>query len=336
MGVYNFPYKNSELTAAIELAPYVPGYLGSLGLFQESGVMRTTVEIEYKENKVSLIPTKPRGSRDSSIVEVGKRKVYPFSIPHIPQEFTLRPDDMPDVRAFGTADGKLEWNQMMAEYLGTAMQNFDATLEFHRMGAINGILLDADGEEIYNLFDIFDITEQNFDVQLDGTVDNAVKILAGQIIRYVQDKLGMTPYSGIRVLCGDAFYDALTFLPEVKDAFYRPKDSLFWRENQVRQAFEYAGIIWENYRGVVGSKEFLGANQARVLPMGVPGMFIKRNGPDDTVSGLNKRGRKVTVTREVLPHEGGVNVRAQMNTLHLCTRPSLLAKITKLAASSSS
>lgn len=329
-------FKNHELTAAITLSPYLPGRIGRMGLFQEEGVARTHVDIEYAQEILSLIQTQERGSRKGALVPDGKRTMYSFRIPHLPQEAVIRPDDLPDVRAFGTKDGYVSMKQVVKNKLKAMRQNFEATFEFHRMGAINGVIMNPDGTEIHNLFDIYDITQKEMAVDFSGTDSNAIKKIATEIVPYLQDKLGSTPYGSIVVLCGDEFFRNLILLEEVKDAYNRPKDGQFLRDNQMRDGFEYAGIWWENYRGKVGSVEFLASDEARVIPTGVPGLFIRRNGPDDTMDGVGQLGRSIVVTQERMPHGGGIELRGQANPLFLCTRPSALIKLTTAAAPPSS
>lgn len=329
-------FKVNQLTLAMERTPYVPGAIGATGIFKSRGVNRTHVDLEYKENKISLLTTSERGLRNGQVITGPKRKVLTFRIPHIEEISTIRPDDLPDVRSFGTPDGQVMVNTVISDLLSDQRVNIEATWEFHRMGAIHGKLVEPDGSLIYDFFDEFSIIEPTINIHVSGTDPNSVKLGAAELIRYMQDRLGTTPFSSIRVLCGDEFFDSLITKEEVKDAYNRPREGQFLRDNQVRDAFLYAGIIWENYRGKVGTVDFLKPEEARAYPTGVPNLFWQYNGPDDTMSGVGKPGKPIVVTHKYLDHDSGVEIRSQTNPLFLCTLPSTLVKLVDSDAGSSS
>ena len=58
----NSAFSLTSLTDAINKVPFVPGRLGQLGIFDESGVSTTSVMIEEREGSLSLIETSPRGA----------------------------------------------------------------------------------------------------------------------------------------------------------------------------------------------------------------------------------------------------------------------------------
>ena len=61
-------------------APYKPGRIGSLGLFRSRGVPTTSVVIEWKDGRLSLIQTSPRGGPGSNI-GAEKRKLQSVLVP---------------------------------------------------------------------------------------------------------------------------------------------------------------------------------------------------------------------------------------------------------------
>lgn len=50
-----------SLTDAINKVPFVPGRIGQLGLFNETGIVTTSVMIEEREGSLNLIETSSRG-----------------------------------------------------------------------------------------------------------------------------------------------------------------------------------------------------------------------------------------------------------------------------------
>lgn len=321
-------YKNRELTLALNKAPYKPTFLSKMGLFRAKPTYRTSVFIEERHGKLSLVETAERGSRQGQQNTAPKRSGKHFEIPHLPHYAIIRPDDLPDVRRFNTIDGKRMVNEVVREFLADMRQDIEVTLEYHRMGAIHGHVKDADGSTIYNLFTEFGVVEKSININF--TTPDAVKLKVAEARRHIEDSLGAdsSMITGLVVFCGDTFYDTLIDLAEVKDAYDRPKEGLFLREDHTRGAFEFAGVTWMNYRGSVGTVDFIAATEARMIPTGVPNLFIQRNGPGDTMESVGRLGKEYFVTKEVLPHDGGVELRGQANPLILCTRPAALVKFT--------
>jgi hypothetical protein len=73
----------------------------------------------------------------------------------------------------------------------------------------------------------------------------------------------------------------------VENAYERWLDGAFLRQGQARGSFEYGGIVFEEYRGRVGSVDFTDAAKAHFFPVGVPGLFRQYNAPADFVETAN-------------------------------------------------
>ena len=91
----------TSLTDSINKLPFLPGRVGQLGLFEESGVATTSVMIEERDGSLNLIETSLRGSPVAQNTHT-KRKLRSLLIPHIALEDTILADEVQNVRAFGT------------------------------------------------------------------------------------------------------------------------------------------------------------------------------------------------------------------------------------------
>jgi hypothetical protein len=281
------------LTDAINKMPYVPGRIGQLGLFREQGVSTTSVMIEEREGSLNLVETTARGAPAIQNT-TNKRKARSLVVPHIALEDTILADEVQNVRAFGS-ESMLEGvqavvNQRMFE-MATKM---DATLEHLRIGAIKGQILDADGSAvIYDLFTEFGVTahtEIDFDLDNATPAPGVIKKKCHDIRRKIEDELGAQPYEHIHAICGADFFDDLITHPEVEKAYERYLDGAFLRQGQARGSFEYSGIVFEEYRGRVGTVDFTDASKAYFFPVGVPGLFRQYNAPADFVETANTIG----------------------------------------------
>lgn len=314
----------ASLTAAINKMPYKPGRLGELGLFKRQGVAVTSVKVEERNGVLALIPTKKRGE-PASVARTGKRTVRSFDVPHIPYEDSILAADVQNVRRFGSADELEGVVQVVNDRLETMRQSHEVTLEYHRVGAVHGLLLDADGATtIYNLFTEFGVAEQTVAFLLGtSTTDVRAKCLA--VHRATEKALGALPHSGIHAICGETWFEKLVSHDSVKEAYYRFQDSANLR-NDPRKGFEFGGITFEEYRGSIGSVDFVNASQARFFPLGVPGLFMTYDAPGNFTEAANTIGLPVYAKQERMKYDRGVDLLTESNPLCMCTMPRVLVK----------
>jgi hypothetical protein len=318
------------LTDAINQMPLVPGRIGQLGLFREQGVSATSVMIEEREGNLTLVETTSRGAPAVQHV-ANKRKARSLGVPHIALEDTILAAEVQNVRAFGSENMLEGVQNVVNQRLSEMASKIDATLEHLRIGAIKGQILDADGSAvIYDLFTEFGVTAYT---EVDFVLDNAspapgaVKKKCHDIRRKIEDELGVVPYDHIHAMCGPDFFDDLITHPEVEKAYERWLDGAFLRQGQARGSFEYAGILFEEYRGKVGSVDFTDASKAYFFPVGVPGLFRQYNAPADFVETANTIGLPRYAKQAVdQQFARWVMLHVQSNPLPICTRPRVLMK----------
>lgn len=315
-----------SLTTAIEKLPYMPNRIGQMGLFQESGVPHTSIMIEEREGKLSLLQTGTRGVRNQQ-APTQKRKARTFAIPHIPYSDQVLADDVQGVRQFGSENQLESIAKTVNDKMAFMKQDHEATWEWHRLGAIKGIVLDADASTIYNLFTEFGITQTT--VSINFAADN-VKLKALSILRSMETALGATPYKYVHVFCGSTFFDNLITNSEVEAAYDRWQNGQFLRDDPRYTGFEYPkGIIWEEYRGGLGARDpFITATKAHAVPVGVPNLFQRFNAPADYTETVNTIGRPLYAKQERMKFDRGVELETQSNPLHICNRPKCLIEIT--------
>ena len=99
--------------------------------------------------------------------------------------------------------------------------------------------------------------------------------------------------------------------------------------NDVRGGFKFADVIWEEYRGKIGTQAFIGDNEAYLVPEGVADLFITRNAPADYNETVNTLGLPLYAKQAPLPMDRGIEMEAQKNPLNLCTQPVAIIKLLK-------
>lgn len=318
-----------ELTDRINRAPYRPQRLGQLGLFRNEGVPTLTVAIEKATQGLELIPTTPRGGQPTTL-DLTRPSLQAFTIPHMQRESTIYADQLFNLRELG-GDGNPSPQSLEAEIdkRFTMLRNqFDVTMEFHRMGAIKGVVYDADGTTaLLNLYTAFGETQTvvDFDFTANSITDMRQKLVG--IMRTAEDELGDSMVSGYRVLAGDQWFDNFIAHANVREVIEIQGAAGQLREDQ-RRGFNYAGITFENYRGKVGSINFIATGEAYMIPEGTD-QFVTYYGPGDFLDAIGTVGLPF-YARRVLDNEYNrwVKLHAQSNPLTLNLRPKSVIKFT--------
>lgn len=320
-----------SLTDAINKIKFVPGRLGQMGLFTTTGITTTTVAIEQKDGILVLVPPTPRGGPGTTI-DKSKRSLLDIRVPHFEINDAVMAEEVQGVRAFGEESAVETVMGKVAERGQVHSQSHAATEEYARIGAVKGIVTYADGSTL-NLFTTFGVsqeTEIDFDLHTDGSATGAFRKKAAAAIRLIGNEMGGLPWRGVHALCGDAFYDMLIGNKEVRETYLNWNAAQELRApyvtpgNQSWGAFEFGGILWENYRGKVGDTDFIHTDKCHLFPLAAPGLFRTYYAPADYNETVNTMGRRLYQKQYPMPNDKGIHLDTQMNALHICTRPKVL------------
>jgi len=317
----------TDLTAALYTLPYVPTRIADLGLFEESGITTTTVVVEQKAGALSLVPALPRGAPPTPVTR-DKRTARTFQLPHLPERATLLADSVQNVRSFGNTTALDSVTAMRDELLLKMKRNLDATIEFGRVGAIQGIILDATGSTIYNLFTEFGVAQQTYTMEIaSGDTTTQARAKTFEVLKLIQDTLGGIPFSGVRVFCGLTFWEALISHPSVVNTYLNYVEGAQQLHADPRQQFFFAGAWWEYYYGYNGATPFIADAEAYAVPTGAPGLLITRFAPADYMETVNTMGQPYYSRAEPMDMNRGLEIEAQSNPLSICTRPRSIIKL---------
>lgn len=318
------------LSQSMSLMPYQPTRIREMGLFQEEGINTLTVMVEMENGLLRLVPTAARGA-PGQVETLTRRNVRPFASVHLPQRVALLADEVQGLRAFGSQTELELATDRMNKKLAVAKRNLEYTIEYQRIGAIKGKILDADGVSIItNLFTEFGVAQQTKDMHLDAPA-TLLFLEFVELKRQLEDQLGAVPYTEIRVLCSSGFFDSLTSHIAVIDSYKYQSAQVTRADN--RKGFEPTpGLIFEEYRGAVGGNAFIEPNCAYAIPMGVPDLFSTYYSPADTLDAVNTMGLPFYASIEPMDHGKGLDILTQSNPLHLCNRPNAIIKLGKNAA----
>ena len=106
----------AEMTRGIQLIPNLYGRLNSLNLFPAESLNQRTALVEMAEGELTLLPSRPVGA-PATLGESDTRTLRSFSIPHIPHDDVVTPEEIQGIRAFGMRDGEDPVAKVMARKL---------------------------------------------------------------------------------------------------------------------------------------------------------------------------------------------------------------------------
>lgn len=300
------------------------GRVGKMGLFEESGIQTDTVVIETDGNSLSLVPNTPVGA-PPNYVGRDKRKVRSFLVPNLPQEGQILASEVQNVRAFGST--QLQAVQEVVNKRAKSMvTRLDATIEYHRVGALKGIVLDSDGSTtLFNLFTEFGVSQDTVDFVL-GTSSTEMLKKCFAVSRLIEDALGAgSGFSGVKALCGETFWERFTTHAVVKDAF------AFYQANRKsedlrKSGFEFGGITFYEYRATVNSIDFIADSECHFFPVGSPGLFQTVYAPAAWMETVNTTGLPRYMKQERMEFDRGIKLAVESRPFSFCTKPKCLVK----------
>lgn len=322
------------MTEKVEKLPTVPTFLGNLGIFGEGeGVPTDIVSIEQKGMALSLIPTSQRGT-EPPMGTTDKRSLRHFSIPRVAKGDQVFAREIQGVREFGTEGELMTAMRLIAQKQAKLKTEYDLTMEYHRLGALQGILLDADGSTLYNFFTEFGIaqpTEIDFDLDNAAPTAGALKNKIAAAKRAAIRALGGSYVPGVTRflwLCGDTFYDQFKSHPEVEKTYANWEAAVNLRTASVFDTFRFGEMEWHNYQGTDDNTTVaISATQCKLVVLGVPGLYRRYNGPGESMDLVNTIGRPIysELVRD-LKRNQWVQPEIYSYPLHMCTRPEVLLR----------
>lgn len=329
------PFENpgfsmASLTAAINLLPNRYGRLEQLNLFPAKPTRTRQIIVEEFAGRLNLLPTRAPGS-PGTVGERGQRKLRSFVIPHIPHDDVVLPEEVQGLRAFGSETEMEAIGGVMARHLETMRNKHAITLEHLRMGALKGLILDADGSPLVDLFAEFQMTQETVAFEL-GVGGTNVKAKCAAVLAEIEENLKGEFMNGVHCLCSPEFFAALTGHGKVEKAFENWQNGAILI-NDVRSGFTFGGITFEEYRGqatdVSGNpRRFIAAGEAHAFPLGTVDTFATYFAPADFNETVNTLGQPLYAKQEPRKFDRGTDLHTQSNPLPMCHRPGVLIKLT--------
>lgn len=328
----------TSMTNGINILPVTQQSLGREGLFPFEGIDTRTVQIEYRQNVVSLLPFAPMGTLGIGMDDP-TRVVRSFAVPFIPHATTIYAQQLIGVRKFGSTDQMESVQERITLEMSRHKANHELTWEYLRASALCGLVRDAQsGATILNYFTEFGLSEDTFTFAFSAApatiVDPTPEAALQAKCREVKDAVGAalggpTGTCEVGALIDDTFFNNMMLSPGVRSAWNDQQNFRRQGSDPGDDVFDWGGISWKRYRTAVGSNNFFGGtNVARFYPKGTAaqGIFQQYGAPGPSLEAVGTIGLPMYASQEILPHNAGIQLHTNSSPLFICKRPGCLKK----------
>ena len=327
----NKAFNAVELTEAINLVPNRYGRLQEMGLFVNRGVATRQVAVFIGSTGVNLLPSRPYGGTPSYGLPIGK-KLKSFSIPHIPHnDFVLASDVQGMIGAAFGAITLENVQSLVNDKLEIMGEKHFITWEFMRWGALNGLVYDADGVLLLDIYAEFGITRKTINFALAGA---GIEAKITELKRWMENNLNGSPMTGIHVFASPGFMDALLANPDVKEIRTQYRGDMQLGVDY-RNRVVINGVSFEEHSGQAtdvngGVHVFVPADKAIAVPLGTTDVFRTYWAPADFIETVNTAGlTSMYAKQKRMDFDRGVEIHTQSNPLPLVQRPEIVVTLTK-------
>ena len=324
-------YSLADMTTAINILPNVYTRLGAMGLFRFEGVTQRSVIIEQAAGVLNLLPTVPLGG-PATVANRDTRAMRSFSVPWIPHDDVVTPQDIQGVRGFGVADAADPLATVMERKLTRMRAKHAQTREYMEINALRGVVKDGAGMTLYDYFAEFGLAQISVDFLL-GTAGTNVQAKCREVLRDVETELKGETMNGVLALVSPTFFDKLIGHSKVEEAYkYFSSTGAQPLREDTRRRFPFAGIVFEEYNATVtlstGATETLvPAGEGIAFPLGTIDTFVTYGSPANLIETVNTMGLPI-YARQIARQDGSaIDVKTEASPLPVNKRPRLAVKI---------
>ncbi|MBE7186301.1 MAG: major capsid protein [Methylobacterium mesophilicum] len=331
-------FSDQRLTETINIPPYETGRLAQLGVFADTPIATTYVRLEINGDEIAIIPAIERGGPANKNMRDGTGFTT-IPIPHFPLDDSLGPADVQNIMAFGEDRVFQTVGGIYNQKLAAMRSKHDATASHLDWGALRGLVVDARGRVLCDLFSQFGITQDVTDFAMSNTASD-MAALNRSVKSKLKKQLRGNPSRGVKVFAGPVWFDTYVKHQSIKDTlkYYKDATTNPARED-VSDTFDFAGLSIERidedfqYRQADGTflvRDAIGDSEAYAIPLGTT-LFKRYLAPADTLATANNPpnpGDRVHVSTDDLPHGKGRDIHTESNQLPICVRPGVIQKLT--------
>lgn len=289
-----------SMSEGIDLSDHKPDAIGSAGIFVDNNVRTQTVAVEKRAGGLKVIQTSQRGQPAVHKAD-DKRTIRDFRTSRLMESARIMASELAFIRDFNEEQAVKELQKEISRRLygpTGLIADLETTWEKHRLGGMQGIVLDADDSVIYNYFTEFGLSqpaEIAFDLANTANGDLR-KMINAQVIRPMRRAAKGLRYNGIIGWCGDTFWDELVANAEVRATYLNQQQAAELRGAADMEHFDFGGIRWKNYVGTDDNTTVaIAATECKFTPAGASGAFEQVWSPGESFEDIGKEGLPIYV-----------------------------------------
>lgn len=320
MDIFRDYFTRENLVRSLSQAPYTPGLLGALGIFETVPLTSTTLAVEVSAKDSGRILTAiPRGApRQRNSLD--KRSVKTFQTETFGDQIDVSADEVLNSRGAGT-QGQAEVIQDRRDRAVSKLRlTADLTHENLRMQC----LLNPDTTE-------FGSAPSPVVIAVQTSTTKMRKEIFNKIIKVMEGALDGVPYTRAHVLCSDGYWEDLIENEAINKTYLNWQAAAELR-GDTTERFVFGNVMWERYRGTSAVK--IADNEAVAFPVGAQGLFMQGFAPNDTMESVGEGALGQPYYLGAMPIKDSQGTKAmeisiQTHPKMVCGRPAAIQRITK-------
>lgn len=311
----------ATLTDTINRTPFIPGMIGDLG-WEDSGVPTRAVLIDRRNETLDVIDEAPVGAAAQQVKIIEDETLDPLYVPRYPLAFTVRPQEVSGVRAYGQEQAFEMTEDRQARFMSTWRNSVNLTWEFLSVGYLRGKVLDRYGSVRHDVAAKFGVAPTQFAFDFSGT---------GNFYKFVNDckavlqaYLGNFNITGWKLIAGKAVHDKIVYHPSVQESYIRYQEGAFLRRDAVAPF-----VICDDVQVLYYRNQIIPNSRTAQNPAGTPvfptdrfilvpiceGLFQRRFAPAEMLGFVNTPGAPVYLSPYDLPHGRGIEIEGETNPI---------------------
>lgn len=320
MDIYRDYFTREELVRVLANAPYQPGRLGEMSIFEPVPLTSTVmgIEVEVKDSG-KVLTAIPRGAPRTQAM-LDKRAVHTFGTKTFGHQGAVMADEVLTSRGAGTSGAKEIIENRRARVVAKLRRTMDLTHEVERMNCLKSPGTSEFGS-----------AGSAVAIAVDNDATKLRKEIFSKLTVGIEAALDGVEFTGVTVLCSDGYWADLIEAKSIKETYLNYQAAAELR-GAVANSFVFGGVTWERYRGISTCK--IADNEAIAIPVGASETFFLGFAPNDTVEsvGTGALGQPYYMgSMPIKDSQGtkGWEISIQSHPRAICGRPGAIIPVKK-------
>mgnify|MGYP000865208677 FL=1 len=327
-------FSSASLTKAILEVPNQFPALPIDDMFAEEPISTTVAQMDVETMEINLVPKGARGGGKAVKARQSTRGSRFIDVPSRRIEDSVAAVDIQNKRQLGVSDLETLETVVIKRQIKMAMA-LQSTRLYLKMQALQGKIVDPDGDTLYDSFTELGLTRKAISFDL-GTATTLISSKMMEAKDYVDEKSTGSPVAMYRAYCSPTFFRSFVEHANVKDAYKYFESVQQPLRNDVRSGFVHGDVEWINVPnkatvvaadGSVTTKLFVPDTEAVLVPVGA-GLGIEFLAPADHIEFANTNGLPLYSWSDIDLKNGKLDLVAETDSLPFWSKPLTSIRLT--------